>query len=399
MEAIVFWVIAGCILGATTGLLPGIHVNTVSLIAVSLFEANSAEVAAMIAAMAIVHSFTDFVPSIMVGIPDNESYLSLLPGHRMAAKGKALLAVKLTVLGGMIGGIIAIAIAPFFFLFLGKTEEIIARIVPIALALVLLAMVFSEKNKKAAISVVCLSAVLGITVLDTKLQLKEPLFLLITGFFGTSGLLHSMNAKQSERKQETKKTDFFAKKILSGSIIGVASGMIVAILPSIGASQAAFIVKSLAGKITTYKYLVVLGAISCSNAIFAFFALFAIGKTRSGTAAAISRAIEGGEQELVLIVAAIITAIGIGALITIIAAETAAKNLEKADRKKTSIAAIFFLLFLGFAFSGTAGIIVIGTATAIGLAALHSGIKRTACMSFLIVPTLIFYLHTYYSIL
>jgi len=397
MEALALWILAGCVLGVFTGLMPGIHVNTVSLIALSFAGQESLGIALMIVAMAIVHSFVDFVPSILVGVPDSESFLSLLPGHRMFAKGKALLAIKLTVVGGMAAGLLALLLAPFFFLFFSKTIGVLAKIVPFALMLVLGLMVFSEKKRWHSIIVIALSAVLGLMVLDSGIGLREPLFPLITGFFGTSSLVHSLLSKHKTIQQETGKHSFSLQKVLFGSALGVSSGMIVAVLPSIGSSQAAFIVKSIAGKIPTATYLIVLGGIGTANTIFAFFALFALGKTRSGTAAAVRELIETNEHTLALIAAAIITAIGFGALATIIISRFVIKKVEKIDYKKMNLAVLLLLVLLTVLISGLAGLVVMLTAGCIGLTAVFSGIKRTNCMAFLMIPTLAFYLAQYYT--
>ena len=64
--------------------------------------------------MAITHTFTDFLPSIFLGAPDEDTALSTLPGHRFLLKGKGYGAVRLTLIGSFFGLLVALALSPIF---------------------------------------------------------------------------------------------------------------------------------------------------------------------------------------------------------------------------------------------------------------------------------------------
>ena len=49
--------------------------------------------------MAITHTFIDFIPSIFLGAPDEDSVLSILPGHKLLLKGYAYTGIILTLYG------------------------------------------------------------------------------------------------------------------------------------------------------------------------------------------------------------------------------------------------------------------------------------------------------------
>ncbi|MDD4185799.1 MAG: tripartite tricarboxylate transporter permease, partial [Candidatus Methanomethylophilaceae archaeon] len=96
MILVIYASIIGAAIGTASGLIPGIHVNTLAvLMAVGLpftTDALSGIVPAgqvpilmssAVVSAAVVHSFTDFVPSVFVGAPDEDEILSLLPGHRL----------------------------------------------------------------------------------------------------------------------------------------------------------------------------------------------------------------------------------------------------------------------------------------------------------------------------
>ena len=79
--ALLFGILAGTI----TGLLPGIHINLVGAILVSLSVGILSSIdpiylVAFVVAMSITHTFTDFIPSVFLGCPDADTVLSVLPG-------------------------------------------------------------------------------------------------------------------------------------------------------------------------------------------------------------------------------------------------------------------------------------------------------------------------------
>ena len=83
------WLIASFVfgvgLGCLTGLIPGFHVNNVALIALSLSPVAVGigipldAVAGIIVACGTVHTFLNYIPSALVGAPDDNMALALLP--------------------------------------------------------------------------------------------------------------------------------------------------------------------------------------------------------------------------------------------------------------------------------------------------------------------------------
>ena len=54
---ILFFVLIGCGLGIVTGLVPGLHVNTVAVLAITFFPGSGFELVALIGSMSIVHRY------------------------------------------------------------------------------------------------------------------------------------------------------------------------------------------------------------------------------------------------------------------------------------------------------------------------------------------------------
>ena len=120
--------VIGALLGAGCGLVPGMHINTVSLLLLSSFAAVQAFLfslcqgmgvdpgaaplmfAMLLTSAAVASSFIDFVPSTFLGAPDDSNVLALLPGHRLLLQGKGMEAVRCAADGSMVGLAIALLV-------------------------------------------------------------------------------------------------------------------------------------------------------------------------------------------------------------------------------------------------------------------------------------------------
>ncbi|MBU1120750.1 tripartite tricarboxylate transporter permease [Candidatus Micrarchaeota archaeon] len=390
----IFFPLMGCIAGVLTGLIPGIHVNTIALLVLAIAPENDFNFVLFLVSMAVVHSFVDFIPSIGLGAPSTDNFLSVLPGHRFLLKGKGFQAIKLSVIGGIFAGIFSLLLLPVYFLFLIEFIELISFLIPSILLFVLFLMVISEKGAKRkafALIVIFFSGAVGLIVLKN-LGTGNGLFLLVTGFFGISTLVYSLTQKQKIPKQKIEKGEFNGRESIEGSFLSTLGGSIVSFLPSVGPNQAAFILRKVIGRIDASKYLIILGGINTSNLIFSLFVLYLIGKTRTGVAAAINQLILLQEFHLIPLIGAILLGIGFGAIATHLIGRIIMKRLHRINYIYLNSVILVFLLALGFFFGGGIGMVVIFTSSSIGLIAVSSKIKRTNTMAFLMVPTIVIYL-------
>ena len=88
----------GC--GTLTGMVPGIHVNTAGAIMFAssafLLEFISPEfLCVILVAMSITHALIEFVPSMLLGVPEEGTASSILPGHRMVLEGRSKEAIRI----------------------------------------------------------------------------------------------------------------------------------------------------------------------------------------------------------------------------------------------------------------------------------------------------------------
>ncbi len=195
--------IVGVLIGSITGLIPGVHINLVAfflLSSLAFLHISPIALAVFIVSMSICHTFIDFIPSIFLGAPDEDSVLSVLPGHEMLIKGEGYKAVILTLYGSVAGIFLILLFTPLFIFFLPQVYESARIIMPFILIIASLFLFYFEKNNRLlALIIFFLAGFLGIASLN--LNLKEPLLPLLTGLFGASSLITSISKKQKIPEQ------------------------------------------------------------------------------------------------------------------------------------------------------------------------------------------------------
>ncbi|MDD1770958.1 MAG: tripartite tricarboxylate transporter permease [Methanomassiliicoccales archaeon] len=165
---------AGSALGICSGMVPGLHVNTFSLILVSAFPLLEPPVqdlcasfsldpwlaplllSCTIVSAAVTHSFLDFLPSLFLGVPEEGTVISVLPGHRLLLDGRAMDAVRCAALGSLLGALfgmllvvpLQVAMSPPL-----SADSLIAPVVPWILVVVSVALVLSEARKAPVVAV------------------------------------------------------------------------------------------------------------------------------------------------------------------------------------------------------------------------------------------------------
>src|SRR3990167_3580184 len=168
-------ILIGCFLGIITGLTPGIHINLVAVILLSLTPLLSQYVSILTLAVAIItmsitHTFLDALPSIFLGAPDSGLELSVLPGHKLLLEGRGYEAVFLTVVGSFFAVVVCLLISPVMIPLIRYGYPIIEPY--IAYILIFFSAVLIAKEVKSrfwALVVYLLSGTLGIATLTMPL--------------------------------------------------------------------------------------------------------------------------------------------------------------------------------------------------------------------------------------
>lgn len=399
MIAEILALLIGLVAGTFTGLFPGIHVNLISVFLLSISPAllnyvSPIVLVIFIVAMSITHSFLDFIPSIFLGAPDEDSFLAVLPGHELLKKGKGYEAVVLALYGSASALFIVLICIPIFLFILPTIHNYLAILIPYILIFLSLFLILREENFLNSFIVFFLSAFLGL--ITFKLPIKEPLLPLLTGLFACSSLILSLKseskklAKQSMpplKKIKLKKSNFF-KSIFSASI----SAPLCSLFPGIGSGHAA----TLASEIIPHdsrSFIFLTGAINTIIMALSFIAVYSINKTRSGSAVAVKEILGSiSFNNLIVIIMAIFVTGIFSFILGIKITKIVAKNISKINYKALSIITMFILLAVNIIFSNLLGLIILVTATALGIFTVVSNSRRINLMGCLLIPAIVFYL-------
>jgi putative membrane protein len=393
---LILFLFAGILAGTITGLTPGIHINLIASIFITssiILSIPATPLVVFIVAMAITHTFLDFIPAIYLGAPDEDTGLVPLPHHQFLIDGHGHKALILTLIGSTIAIISLIAIVPIHFFFLESAYPFIQKMLGFFLILIMLFLLYDEKETELIIlsaMVFFLSGFLGIATLNSTLE--EPLLPLLTGLFASSSLITSIKRKTAAPKQSLEKIKIPKKELIKPTISTMVISPICSLFPGLGASQAAVLGSRISGKISKEQFLILLGSINTLVMATSFITFALISKSRTGAANFISQVTNFNEISLVTIIPTIAITSIIAIPLTIHLSKLFAKNIHRISYTKTSLAILIFLTIIILKFSGPFGLAVFTISTILGLACIELGIKRSFLMGCLLVPTIIYYL-------
>ncbi len=385
----------GCCIGVFTGITPGIHINLVSVIILSLSPwllqyASPLTLGLVIVGMTIIHTFLDSIPATFLGAPDSDEVLSVLPGHRLLLEGKGYEAVTRTAIGTLASAILMIALTPLLIFFINYLYPLIKEKISIILLTLCVFFICKEPRSKLwALLVFMLAGVLGIVTLT--MGLKDPLFPLFSGLFGTAGLLLSINDKVNIPEQKISFPEVTKKEGFSTITSAVITGSLCSMLPGLGPSQAAMIGAQFTKTMSGPTFLILNSALNMVNMMMSFITLYAIDKGRNGAIIVIGQIIgKIGKEELLLLIAAVLIALGIGTYLTLALAKVFSKLMTKIDYKKLCIGIIIFITGLVVVLTGWTGLLIYLTATSLGLLPPLKNVGRSHMMGCLLLPIILF---------
>lgn len=375
----------GILLGCVSGLLPGIHSNTVASL-LSQLPLPADMLAYIIVAVLGAHIVFQFFPSIFLSIPDDTVVASVLPGHRMALAGRGREAITVCALSSLLAAGASVLLLPFSLAFLPLVYSLLQPHLALALAAASLFLLLSEREAgriaKAA-AVFLLAGALGVVTLRG--AVPDPLFPAFSGLFAASGILLSFTSHKGLPKQKAggTKLDF-----LPYVAAGVAAGMLSDLLPGIAApAQIAVFASAVISTQEPKKFLALVAAIAASHSVFAFSALVSIGKAREGAIAIMNELSPVAAADLPSLLGVLLASMGVSALLLVLLSRRA-NALAGIDMKALNVGVLAYLACAVFIISGAAGLLVLATATAVGLLPPLLGIRRTHVMGLIIVPSI-----------
>ncbi len=395
--------ILGVLIGVTTGLIPGIHTNTLAALIIaystvlsSFFSPSQLPLVIFIAA--ITHTFVDILPSVFTGIPDEDTAIAVLPAHDMVLDGRGVEAVSISALASLGSFLISI---PIFFIFLSVlecVEQYIGAAVPyfllMASAFIILSegdtfeMVITFKKKCYALSVFLTSGFVGVVALNhahlAQLNAASSVFLpLLTGLFASPALIISIAHKTEMPHQQPGSK----RPSLPSLVAGCLSGSLVSLFPGVTSGIATAM--AAAGMRSAEDYLSSLSAANTSNAFLCFAVFLAVGNIRSGAVDAVSRFQTPDSH--ILLASGVLVALTATQL-TILFALGITRLLPKINFTIFSIFVLIFLTLFVIVLTGWFGLLIFAIATPVGLSNLFLGVRRINCMGCLMIPIMLTYM-------
>tara|TARA_Y100000031_G_scaffold80944_1_gene89288 strand:+ start:1189 stop:2400 length:1212 start_codon:yes stop_codon:yes gene_type:complete len=390
----------GITAGIFTGLIPGMHINLVSILLVSssaylLNFVSLPSLGVFIISMAIAHTFLNVLPAIFLGAPDADTALGVLPGHKLLLKGMGYEAVKLTVIGSLFSLILAVSLIPLLIIIVPKIYQNLQPHIGWILFVVVIYMMLVEKGldkKFWAFTVFLMAGILGILVL-TMPNLKQPLFPMLSGLFGISMLIVSLSNKVEIPKQRITDTIKIPKFENVRALIAAAfSGSFVSFFPGLGPAQAAILGSQIMGRLSTYAFLILIGGIDTVNMAVSLVSLYAIDKARNGAVLAIKEILTTIDlNTLILFLAIILLVGGIVTFLTLYLTKFFIKLIERVNYSMLAIAVIVLITILVFYFSSWLGLLILIVSTGIGIIPNIVNVKRSHSMGCLMLPVILFF--------
>jgi putative membrane protein len=394
-------------LGTVTGLVPGLHVNSVAFVLVGVAPGvggPDAGVAAAILAAGVVHTFLSIVPGLVLGVPDAATAPGVLPGHRLVLAGRGREAIRLSAVGSGVALVAAVAVALPLSRAVAAGREWLLAGLPVLLAAIAGLLILAEPTRRARLGgAVCLAVATGFGLLVLDLPASGPLSPagsasvlapVFGGLFGAPILLDALDARGAIPAQHGTDLGLSPPAVLRAALSGVGGGTLVGYLPGVSAGVAAVLAlggaggSGPAGQGSDRAYVVATSAADTATAVFAVASLAVLGAPRSGVTVAVDTL--GGDAGaglgLVGMLLVLVLAAGVGIVLLVTVGDRYLGVVRRLPRRPLVVGVLGLLVALAVGFAGAVGGAVFCLAAVVGLLPPRVGARRVHLMGVLIGP-------------
>jgi len=363
-------------------------------------------IAVFLISMSISHSMIDFIPSMFLGVPEEGTVLSVLPGHYLMLQGRGREAIRLVTIGGFGSLLVTVILLPIFVIFLPPIYVIIKPYIGLILTIIIVYMILRLNtgiNKILWSSVLFIfSGIIGWVTLNSTLSPNVSLLTIFTGLFGVSTLIYSLSQNSYVPSQNIGINLKFDNKIIRGILAGGIAGSILGFLPGMGPAQGTILAQEISGggDIGNNRegFLTAMSGVNVSDALFSLVAIYLIGNPRSGIAVFVDKIIQNFDVHyLVLFIFVSITAVSLSIFFCIKLGDLLINYINTINYSKLSKSVIIFMTFLVLFFALIEGynifyvILVYLTSISLGLIPHYVGVNKSNLMGVLVVPAIIIY--------
>jgi len=365
-----------------TGLFAFLHVNFLLQVFQPFFPAGFSK-AVFASALTFSKTVFETIPTVFFIVPSASFGAALLPSQKLFLEGKGFFALKILIHSMFFAMVFSILSLPLVFLSLPFAFSLVKPVAGFALALIVLLSLASKERLFETVLVFSASGLVGLVVL-TKPLVAEPLFPLLSGLFGIPALFFAFNASLPKAQAEAGAVKIGLKTVFAGVLLGAFSGVLPALTPAFLISMLFLVFDSTEKEKT---FLEASAAVVVSKNFFDFASFFLIGKARSGAVAFASEELSVFPNLLAALIAASIALFAALAVVSVFS--RLLSGIRPGKLFFVSIAA--FVSIASFVLGGGAGLAVLATASALGLACGIIGVNKSSLMGCLIIPSLCFF--------
>jgi len=390
-------VLFGVLLGTVSGLVPGVHANTLAGIllgaqAVLLAVLGPLALAGTLFAALITHTFVECVPSTFLGIPDADTSLAVLPAHALCLEGNGEEAVRIAALGSACAIIIAVPLSVLCFIFLPSLQPYFDWGIGILIIAVIGYMIVMSESPGWALAIFAVSGLLGAFAMrydflcwHTLGGTTAALMPLLAGLFGISVLLVAAQGRLPVQQFRGLRVE--NKTVVKSTALGTLAGIAVGWLPGLSTATANGALASVIGYEKDRRaYILATSAANTANAFIGLAALYALSRTRNGVMVALAELPLPSMSELMVIgvLAACL------AYVVTVSLSRSAGWLNGINGTLLNRAVIIFVVGLCILLTGPFGILILVLATVLGLVPHMINVSRVYCMGAIMVPVILY---------
>lgn len=383
----------GVALGTVSGLVPGLHANTFALLlaaAASGLPGPRLYVGVAMLAAGVTHTFLDVVPALALGVPDPAMAAGALPSHRLVIEGRGREALRLSALGSGLAVAFAAPLAVPLTMLMEALYPLLDRWLSVVLLAIAGLLVLTERGVRQQIGACCslaASGLLGVALLDVPvsgpLPVSDVLVPLFSGLFGAPVLLAAFEGTGVPPQADPAVTTP-PRTVAALAGVGTLCGGAVGYLPGVSSAVAATLALGLVADGGPRAFVVTTSGVNTATAVFALFALVALGTPRTGVLVALDRA------AVPLVLPALLVAVAVaavaGAVLVPVLGDRYLRTVGRLDPHWLSLSVVCLLVCLSALFAGFVGVGAFGAATAVGHLPPRFGSRRAALMGVLLVP-------------
>ena len=406
----------GILIGTTTGMIPGIHVNTAGAILFAssnflLTKVSPEFLCVLMVSMSIAHALIEFVPSMLLGVPQEGTATSILPGHRMVLQGRSKEVIRIVSVGGFGAIIVTILMLPIFSILLPFLHDVSK---PFTWAILLVASIYLTYSLTSNFRdflwsslLFVISGILGWVIFQSPISSGVTLMCVFSGLFGISTILFSLNDSSTIPHQNPfyeLNIDYNKfKSIFAGGITGAILGF----LPGFGPAQGTVIAQAVSGTNDnndddTVNFLLATSGLNISDCLFSLIAIYIIGNPRSGIAVYMSYLIsEMSINHLLIFIFASLLAVSVSLALSLRLGDSFSRLMGGVDYKKMSIGVIILQIVILYIFifyykaPPLYMTLALITSTAMGMLPHYIGVGKSHLMGVLIIPAIVIYMQMF----